>query len=1285
MNQRQHKTTLTATLGATLLAVLAALQAPTAQADTQTRTSSFEYNTAGQLSKEVIEPDGPPNDCLQTSYDFDTYGNKKYASTSTCPGASAPATTSASTPRTHTDNYGADGRFVLSSSNTLNHTESKTYDARFGTLTSLTGPNGLTTTWQNDSFGRKTRETRSDGTYTTWAYKLCTETGANCPGPIAGAASTWVLISQSYAVNGATNSPEQRQYHDALNRIVRSQTQGYDGNGAAPTLVQDTEYNTLGQTSRQSNRYALNGGTPVWTSYQYDALGRTTSQSQPDPDAPGGIATTSYSYNALTSTTTNAKGQTRTTTQNAQGQIAQVTDAQGNTISYSYDALGRLLATNAAGSITSMGYDIRGNKTSMLDPAMGAWIYSYNAFGELVSQRDSLGQTTSLSYDDLGRLIQRVEPDLTSQWSYDKKFGGIACGKSIGKLCSAQTDNGYKRQHIYDSLGRQSTTFAYLDDPTSRVIVTETYDPNTGRINSKTWPTGYQANYSYSALGYLTGVSAGGSNGFSQTISYNIQAMNAQGQITQYRTGNTVTTVKTYDPATQRLTSQSATTDGQASANVLNQSYSYDALGNLKTRADNAPGVGTQESYSYDSLNRLTTATLLGGAVSPPSTTEVMYDARGNITYKSDVGRYWYDSARPNRMTAVTLETAAGAIQSLTGTRALSYVFDDLKAGAQMVGGISTGNGNLEYTVSQDTVNNRHTLRAEAYTSFNMPSTISYGNFITNTSNSQDRTLSFVYGPEHQRIKQNVALSGTGTSSYHAGNTWYMNGIDSLGLSYEKEIRDNGTTEHKHYISAGGVVFAEFISRSGNLNGLPASTTNYFHHDQLGSISAITDESGAVVERLAYDPWGKRRNITSNPGLPDTLDAIVGQRTDRGYTEHEHLDEIGVIHMNGRIYDPLVGRFMSADPFIQSPDDLQSYNRYSYVMNNPLARTDPSGYFSLRRLFKAAAVVVVAVYVPSLVTTYISNSAGVAAASSAMAAGSGTMGAMIEGAVAASAAATATSTVVLSGAAGGFAAGLVSTGNLEGGLKGAVTGGLFAAAGGIADPLAHTAAHAAVGCVSSAMGGGNCESGAVSGALGTITTAAVGAVGVDGGSTVANTVAKGVATAVAGGVGSVVAGGKFENGATTAAYGYLFNQVLHREPVPVGTPPPEVQDALSILQPLADQAATHVDATCGLRCHVPFIGSAIRGTLIHSEFQRLVDALPYAEFTTEQSYLNHVPALRGTPGSSRADVVYGPVIKPIVAIDLKTGFWSTLSYPQAVQYGANLPVGTYLTVMKPKN
>ena len=133
-------------------------------------------------------------------------------------------------------------------------------------------------------------------------------------------------------------------------------------------------------------------------------------------------------------------------------------------------------------------------------------------------------------------------------------------------------------------------------------------------------------------------------------------------------------------------------------------------------------------------------------------------------------------------------------------------------------------------------------------------------------------------------------------------------------------MRANGTTEQRHYLTAGGQAFALFTSRSGTLNGLAPTTTSYFQHDQLGSIAAITDESGALTERLAYDPWGKRRNINATPGQSDTQDALVGIHTDRGYTEQEHLDEVGVIHMNGRVYDPLVGRFMSADPHLVDLD-----------------------------------------------------------------------------------------------------------------------------------------------------------------------------------------------------------------------------------------------------------------------------------------------------------------------------------------------------------------------------
>jgi len=68
--------------------------------------------------------------------------------------------------------------------------------------------------------------------------------------------------------------------------------------------------------------------------------------------------------------------------------------------------------------------------------------------------------------------------------------------------------------------------------------------------------------------------------------------------------------------------------------------------------------------------------------------------------------------------------------------------------------------------------------------------------------------------------------------------------------------------------------------------------------------------------------------------------------TNRGFTGHEHIEEVGLIHMNGRVYDQELGRFLSADPLIQAPFVTNSFNRYSYVMNNPLKYTDPTGFFT---------------------------------------------------------------------------------------------------------------------------------------------------------------------------------------------------------------------------------------------------------------------------------------------------------------------------------------------------
>jgi len=125
------------------------------------------------------------------------------------------------------------------------------------------------------------------------------------------------------------------------------------------------------------------------------------------------------------------------------------------------------------------------------------------------------------------------------------------------------------------------------------------------------------------------------------------------------------------------------------------------------------------------------------------------------------------------------------------------------------------------------------------------------------------------------------------------------------------------------------------------------------------------DKIAQVQQTMDFDPWGARRATNwaamSSTELTNTffknhsVSNSVGTTalTSRGFTGHEMLDEVGIIHMNGRIYDAKLGRFLQADPFIDQPYDTQMLNRYSYVRNNPLNAIDPSGYF----IFTLAAII----------------------------------------------------------------------------------------------------------------------------------------------------------------------------------------------------------------------------------------------------------------------------------------------------------------------------------------
>ena len=139
-------------------------------------------------------------------------------------------------------------------------------------------------------------------------------------------------------------------------------------------------------------------------------------------------------------------------------------------------------------------------------------------------------------------------------------------------------------------------------------------------------------------------------------------------------------------------------------------------------------------------------------------------------------------------------------------------------------------------------------------------------------------------------------------------------------------------------------------------------TYKFLHKDYLGSILAITDEDGNIKEQRHFDAWGnlthyKVNGVTKNVNEFNNLSLI-----DRGYISHEHFTEVGIIHMNGRLYDPLLRRFLNADEFIQDPQNTQVYNKYAYVVNNPLLYADVSGEdFGISLIIAAAVAAFVSV------------------------------------------------------------------------------------------------------------------------------------------------------------------------------------------------------------------------------------------------------------------------------------------------------------------------------------
>ena len=186
--------------------------------------------------------------------------------------------------------------------------------------------------------------------------------------------------------------------------------------------------------------------------------------------------------------------------------------------------------------------------------------------------------------------------------------------------------------------------------------------------------------------------------------------------------------------------------------------------------------------------------------------------------------------------------------------------------------------------------------------------------------------LDIIYGPGGQRWK--TVLNKSSSLGVNTKTTLFAG-------DYER-ITEGGIIKELIYLPGGGI----HVKQGGK------SEIYYAHKDHLGSIMKLTTAADtAAVFRARYDAWGKQTVLKNTINFH------------RGYTGHEHLPEFGLINMNGRMYDPIVGRFLSPDPFVQMPDFSQSFNRYSYCLNNPLSYTDPSGEKWWKWLLGAAFII----------------------------------------------------------------------------------------------------------------------------------------------------------------------------------------------------------------------------------------------------------------------------------------------------------------------------------------
>ncbi|WP_408001807.1 NBR1-Ig-like domain-containing protein [Massilia sp. SM-13] len=670
-------------------------------------------------------------------------------------------------------------------------------------------------------------------------------------------------------------------------QVVRSVTWGFNGKTAT-----DIEYDAQGRVWRTwqpayaSESDVLGTGVPAEAElerqFSYDDLDRVTLLQTKDG---GGMLDNLTVYNGREVSFTNAKQQKKVETRDAWGRMKTVADAKNQSTTFTYDAFHNLTSTvDPLGNVVRVAYDKLGRKIELLDPDLGKIRYDVDALGQVWRQ---------ISPNQRAR--GPVET-YSTRMSYDE----------LGRM-TARVSEDYSAGWVYDKPAAQAdckTSYSCGQLVESFTLAGSVKDfRREHRYDSKGRPdtvTVYQPDGSYisrteyDAWGRLIRERHQPANGAERVFD---RRYNGYGHLARIERGAL--------PLWQA-------TEADASARVLNAT-----LGN---------GLSiTREYYANtghlfkDVVNRQGTAVL---------EEQYIYDVLGNVSSRS---QYWEDPANlPTKRSGFgetftydalnRLETAwiagqseqvftyneIGNLTSKTSVGTYTYPASGANSirphAVSTVAGAGFGyddNGNLLTAPGRAT--------SWTWSSFNMPLRATKGSSYSD----------FVYGADRQRVRQ---VRSDGLTTYYAG-------------AMETEVQ-GGTTTIKTYWPMGlGVE----IERNG------VTSLRWTHLDRLGSVAAITDETGTIVEKLAYDAWGARRSLTTS--TPTSAD---GEVDNKGFTGHEMLDQLDLVHMNGRIYDPLVARFMSADTLVQDAYSSQSYNRYSYVWNNPTNHTDPSGFTAMQ-------------------------------------------------------------------------------------------------------------------------------------------------------------------------------------------------------------------------------------------------------------------------------------------------------------------------------------------------